>query len=145
MSYTYVGEYSGLGRLSAVPGADKYICGTENGEIVTVDGHGEAEAIEASEDPITGAVCVNKDLDRCAMVIEDGVSVCEYPDVKTVVEKSTGRRTLPVSHTEFSANGSKMYVSALFLKCAWRGMINFHPERLFDAQRHSHYPSLFKL
>ena len=108
MSYSFAGEYSGLGRLSVVPGGSKWLCGTENGEIVTVDGSGGASGLEASEDPITGAVCVNKDGDRCVMVIEDGVSVREYPDVKTVVEESTGRRTLPVSHTEFSANGSKM-------------------------------------
>ena len=61
---------------------------------MTIDGHGGAEALEASEDPITGVVWVNKDEDRCAMVIEDGISVREYPDVKTVVETSTGRRTL---------------------------------------------------
>ena len=51
MSYCCAGEYTGLGQLSAVPSAHKYICGTENGEIVTIDGHGGAEAVEASEDP----------------------------------------------------------------------------------------------
>ena len=124
MSYTCAGEYIGLGQLSAVPSANKYICGTENGEIVTVDGHGGEEAVEASEDPITGAVCVNKDEDRCTMVIEDGISVREYPDVKTVMEKNTGRRTLPVSHTEFSADGGKMYVLIMVLKRTRRDTIN---------------------
>lgn len=107
-SYSLKGDWSALSRLSSCTKAGVWVCGTDNGELITIDQNGEAEAREASEDPITGPVRVNGDEDRCVMVVEDGVTVREYPDVKTVVEESTGRRTLPVSHVEFSCDGSKM-------------------------------------
>ena len=109
MSYSLKGDYSGLTRLSYARSEDMWVCGTETGELVSVSAvSGEGSAIEAADDALQGIVQVNDAGDKCLLIIGEEVSVREFPDVKTVIEQSVGRRTLGINHVKFSKDGDKL-------------------------------------
>lgn len=112
MSYSLAGDHSGLTRLSRAGAGDKdgvWVSGTENGELVSVDAaSGLGTAKEAADDALRGIVQVSDNYDRVLLVLGEEVTIREYPDVKTVVEGSIGRRTLGVNHVAYSKDAVKV-------------------------------------
>lgn len=112
MSYSLGGEYSGLTRVSRASGGENsglWLSGTENGELVSVDAaSGVGTVKEAADDALCGIVQVSDSSDRCLLVLGEEVTIREYPDVKTVVEASIGRRTLQINHVAYSKDADKV-------------------------------------
>ena len=109
MSYSLKGDYSGLTRLSFARSEGLWVSGTENGELVSINAtSGSGSAKEAADDALRGIVQINGTSDKCVLVLGEEVTVREFPDVKTVVEQSLGRRTLGINHVEYSKDGDKL-------------------------------------